>query len=466
MLAWMRWWKGEGEQVDPQQQNCKHMTRVLRNFVEAGNLDRLTKFAPAKYDWAHSYNQREAPLLHAAIAAPFCRTNREGEIGDWKPHVAILQWMLRSGADPQRPAPSDCDGAVRIPGFDAVNYRNHSAISLAVELLTKVEDDLDDWDVRNWTFRDYLDAVVWCIETNWTGAMRPELGEYEPTPSSPSDQMQRCQHMTQALRAFIQHADLESLIKFTPAKYDWAYSYHKGQLPLLHIAVLAPFLETYVRSFNTQQKIVSWVLSFDVDPQRPAPAACEKLQFSTEYEYDVKIQVECSGTSAISMAIAVLTQFKDTVRAYPHEITPSIKLDVVPYLNTVLSLMARRLSKPSMVPVDTSLICRWKLMQDMSETHDATFETADGTVTCHSSILGAASTALRAMMTSKFKEFADKGIEVKSSKAAVVLFLDILYTGSARQEPDYKTVLDALNLSHCWDVQGAVQVLSETMRPD
>ena len=38
------------------------------------------------------------------------------------------------------------------------------------------------------------------------------------------------------------------------------------------------------------------------------------------------------------------------------------------------------------------------------------------------------------------------------------------YTGSAGKTPDYKTVLDALNLSHGWDVQDVAQVLSEVLR--
>ena len=167
----MSWWKREEEDrqaADPEKQNKKHITRVLRTCVERGDLERLKKLVPANYDWAQSYNPREPPLLHVATAAPFFRANPQGEIGTCEEHVKIIQWMLSCGADPQRPAPADCDGTIRVPPwtlFAGAKYGSHSAISLGVELLAQVEDALeqcDQWwppeDLRQ--ALDYLQRVV------------------------------------------------------------------------------------------------------------------------------------------------------------------------------------------------------------------------------------------------------------------------------------------------------------------
>ena len=186
--------------------------------------------------------------------------------------------------------------------------------------------------------------------------------------------------------------------------------------------------EKSVGSYETHQKILSWMLSLEVDPQRPAPAACGG-SFQLPDDYGVEIQVEYGGHSAISMAVALLTIIRDVYRDDYSRIDLN---DAELHLKKVLPLMARSLSKPW-----TSLINRWRLMQETSESHDATFETKDGAVTCHSSILRVASPALRAMLVPKFKEGADKRIEVESSKAVVRLFLDILYTGSVHQDSDY-----------------------------
>ena len=55
------------------------------------------------------------------------------------------------------------------------------------------------------------------------------------------------------------------------------------------------------------------MLSFEVDPQRPAPAACGG-SFQFPDDYGVEIQVEYGGHSAISMAVALLTRIRDVYR--------------------------------------------------------------------------------------------------------------------------------------------------------
>ena len=58
------------------------------------------------------------------------------------------------------------------------------------------------------------------------------------------------------------------------------------------------------------------------------------------------------------------------------------------------------------------------------------------------------------------KEGSSKRIPVKdSSGSGVRLLVDMLYTSSTRDDPDYKTVLVALDLAHRWQVDSIAPVL-------
>ncbi|CAE7277752.1 unnamed protein product [Symbiodinium natans] len=72
----------------------------------------------------------------------------------------------------------------------------------------------------------------------------------------------------------------------------------------------------------------------------------------------------------------------------------------------------------------------------------------------------ATSPVLKAMLQSTMKEGANKRVQIKdSSSAGVSLFLDMLYTTATRTDPDYKTMLVALDLAHRWQVQNVMPIL-------
>ena len=133
------------------------------------------------------------------------------------------------------------------------------------------------------------------------------------------------------------------------------------------------------------------------------------------------------------------------------------------HFSLVLSVIATAASaKRHKVAVHQAVMDRWESAREMTSTHNVTFETADGAITAHDHILMAASPVLQAMLQSTMKEGQQKQISVAdSSGTGVSLLLDMLYTSSTRTDPDFKTMLVALDLAHRWQVQDVVKLLSE-----
>eukprot|EP00434_Breviolum_minutum_P010014 symbB.v1.2.008832.t1/scaffold556.1/size187764/3 len=79
-------------------------------------------------------------------------------------------------------------------------------------------------------------------------------------------------------------------------------------------------------------------------------------------------------------------------------------------------------------------------------------------------MLKEASPVVRAMLESSMKERQTQRIQLNDTpREAVSLLLEILYTCSSQSEPDYKTVLSALDLAHRWQVQVVVRILGELL---
>ncbi|CAE7742034.1 klhl36 [Symbiodinium microadriaticum] len=115
----------------------------------------------------------------------------------------------------------------------------------------------------------------------------------------------------------------------------------------------------------------------------------------------------------------------------------------------------------SNVSVPQSVVDTWEAVREMTSTHNVVFQTADGEVSAHDFILVTTSPVLRAMLDSTMKEGLSKRIPVKdSSGSGVRLFVDLLYTSSTGEDPNYQTMLVALDLAHRWQVNGVVSVLA------
>ena len=170
------------------------------------------------------------------------------------------------------------------------------------------------------------------------------------------------------------------------------------------------------------------------------------------------IRTPCAGQSAITLACAVLEAMKKLQKqhrrvAWPPHIQKFQR--AVAILTKGTATAARRnLSVPQ------GVVDMWESIREMTSTHNVVFETAENEVSAHDLILVAASPVLKAMLDSTMTEGSSKRIPVKdSSGSGVRLFVDMLYTSSTRDEPDYKAVLVALDLAHRWQVESIVPVL-------
>eukprot|EP00438_Fugacium_kawagutii_P034784 Skav236248 [mRNA] locus=scaffold829:361480:361932:- [translate_table: standard] len=80
-------------------------------------------------------------------------------------------------------------------------------------------------------------------------------------------------------------------------------------------------------------------------------------------------------------------------------------------------------------------------------------------------MLQVASPVVQAMLASPMTEGKSQRIQLKdTSRSAVTLFLEALYTCSSQGDPDYKTVLSALDLAHRWQVDVVVAILAQLIQ--
>ena len=81
-------------------------------------------------------------------------------------------------------------------------------------------------------------------------------------------------------------------------------------------------------------------------------------------------------------------------------------------------------------------------------------------VQAHSRLVSLASRVVATMLAAPMAEAQTRRIEVADcTKDAVLLFLDLLYTGTTTTDPGASVLLTALVLAHRWDVLGVVSML-------
>jgi len=137
----------------------------------------------------------------------------------------------------------------------------------------------------------------------------------------------------------------------------------------------------------------------------------------------------------------------------------------VSYLHVVLeSFIAEPKPPRTKLAIDEDIVDLWEKLLLATDSHDLTIITAEGPVTAHAQMLKEASPVVRAMLESCMKERQTQRVQLNDTpREAVSLLLEILYTCSSQNEPDYKTVLSALDLAHRWQVQVVVRILGELL---
>ncbi|CAK9112000.1 unnamed protein product [Durusdinium trenchii] len=174
---------------------------------------------------------------------------------------------------------------------------------------------------------------------------------------------------------------------------------------------------------------------------------------------ECEVSVEPAGLSAIAYVQAWAQELGNAEAAFDQK---------VQRLGKVLNRFAGgglKKDHDARVPVHDAIIELWEKYLAASATHDLTIDTADGLVTAHAQMLKGASAVVAAMLESPMQEGQCQRIQVKDvPKGAVSLVLEILYTCSTQNEPDYKTALQAMDVAHRWQVDVVVSVLARLLQ--
>ncbi|CAE7781349.1 KLHL2 [Symbiodinium sp. CCMP2592] len=257
---------------------------------------------------------------------------------------------------------------------------------------------------------------------------------------------------SEVVHALIKVADLEGLQSFTPDHYDWSQCLGPRQRPPL-VLVLKPLCRR--DTAENALKMIEWMVQSGASPlQKMGPEAKALELKKGEHQFD-NISVACAGQSALTFACAAL----EAMTEVPFYVDWSL---CIQHLRQAVAIMTKgtAMSRKTNLLVPQGVVDTWESVQNMTSTHNVVFETADDEVSAHDLILVAASPVLKAMLQSTMKEGSSKRIPVKdSSGSGVRLLVDMLYTSSTRDDPDYKTVLVALDLAHRWQVDSIVPVL-------
>ena len=209
--------------------------------------------------------------------------------------------------------------------------------------------------------------------------------------------------------------------------------------------------------------MIEWMIDSGANPLQQTGPKEEELELQVEDEYHgmfrpQPLTIRCAGESASTVACHAVEAMKK--QRYVANWSARIRhfQSAVAILSKGKSTHAKRnLSVQAWVDM-------WESIREMTHTHNVIFETADEEVAAHDLILVAASPVLKAMPQSTMKEGSSKRIPVKdSSGSGVRLLLDMLYTSSMRDDPDYKAVLVALDLAHRWQVDSIVPVLARIL---
>ena len=237
--------------------------------------------------------------------------------------------------------------------------------------------------------------------------------------------------------------DLDGLQKVVPVEFDWGSVC--GAL-LLQGAMEAGFCAKTDR-VPCFHRMVEWMVEQGADPH------VEVLHPETEVPGPAgTIKVEGPQTAA-SLAMEFFRMSKG------HR-------DCTSYLRQLLPALAGCSKvKRKKVAIDRTTLERWEGIRNKVDTHNVSFETADGKVTAHDVVLLVASPVLAAMLGSAMEEGTSKCIQVKdSSAAAVSLFLDMVYMSATASDFNYKAVLGALDLSHRWEVPSIVRIFEDLLQ--
>ncbi|CAE7781362.1 KLHL6 [Symbiodinium sp. CCMP2592] len=257
----------------------------------------------------------------------------------------------------------------------------------------------------------------------------------------------------EAVFSLIQVADLQGLQVITPGDFDWSVPGGTTKILPLIEAMVGSKTDKTLAGVTTRVEMIRWMVKAGANPLQAHSHEQEHWIWKVSDKDKTMIRIPYNR-SAISFACELLAAMK----AAPQGTDWSFKITA---FERFLAALTRGAPTRNTVSVRQGLVDMWESIREMTSTHNVVFEAADEEVWAHDLVLVAASPVLKAMLKSTMTEGSSKRISVKDSLGSGVrLFVDMLYTSSTRDEPDYKTVLIALDLAHRWQVDRIVPVLA------
>ncbi|CAE7823955.1 klhl36 [Symbiodinium sp. CCMP2456] len=255
------------------------------------------------------------------------------------------------------------------------------------------------------------------------------------------------------VQTFIDMCDPEGLRQFAGADFDWNQPMDDHPPPLCY--AICRFLLDSSSQFPIPGKleVINTILQAGADPMRALPPG-QKVKLKSDRDFDARGCSTMQLTCEMYQAAAAMRHEGGRIEA------------LAQFLADVIVLMKQATDpKVPKIVVHEGVVNLWESVREMSSTHNVIFETSDGEVSAHDHILMAASPVLKAMLQSAMKEGKDKRVQVRdSTKCGMTLFVDVLYTSSTCLELQYKTILEAFDLAHRWQVQHATDILAETLK--
>ena len=253
--------------------------------------------------------------------------------------------------------------------------------------------------------------------------------------------------------------DLEALQRFTPLGFNWNQPTDNNGL-LLHEAIR--FTVCNLESKRQQYlQIIEWMLASGADPRKQNACKGTTSLWQESEQEETMIRISIHGRSAMSYTLAMLHAMREGKGGADWS-------EECEYLEEVIKLLAKALPQNNQkIAVHRGLMDMWESVRDMTSTHNVIFEAADGEVSAHDHVLVAASPVLKAMLGSTMREGESRRIPVKDSTSSdVSLLVDMMYTSSTCKDPDYKTLLNVLDLAHRWQVHYLVHILADALQPE
>jgi len=246
---------------------------------------------------------------------------------------------------------------------------------------------------------------------------------------------------------------------------------------------------------NARLELLRFAMRSGADPHIVAPKQCDVSRWwGGERGGDSMKPISFAGRSAFECLLAAKRSIKLKTQ------DPSDDADWTDELKAVdeaVDILSRPCCTSPTVPVHEDVVATWETVLDDSSFADVTIRVVPATssdspcrgitngggvqdnledasldvveVRAHSAVLGAASSVLKAMLSTQgMKEGAQRAIEVTDTSVQTVrLLLSLVYTGSIwatgsdEEEPNFATLLQALDLAHRWQLLHVVQLLEQ-----